>query len=698
MSPPRTRRRQALTALAVTLVVVLATISGARPASAQSVPHLAAQVTDEAGVLGGNSAQLDAALADLLDRGGVQLWVAFVAMTGSDTAPAFAQATFEGNGLGGNDLLLLVAVDDHRYGWWDDGSIPSLSSGAVDQLLSQTLEDRFRAGDYAGGVADFAGALADALTAPATSSPTARPTPDNNGGGTVTPSSNGGGSLVLLAIILVLAGLFVLVVGARQWLLGRRSAEERDRRTGDLARKANAGLVEADDAVRESAQDLGFAEAQFDEPDVAPLRQAIDASKAELRAAFTLRQQLDDAIPEDEATRERMLGEIVDRTQRVITALVEQRRRIQALREEEQKAPEILDKLPARISALEARLPAADQTLARLAAYDPTSTKAVAGNVAEARKRLADSSAETARGRAALAAVPPDPHAAGRSVRRVVGALAESTALLDAIERLADSLDEASSKMDGEIQAAAADLDAAKAAASSGPADADVSGRLAQAAALLDAAKQARSAPRPDVLGAVAKARQANDAADAILASVRETAAQRAREAAALTAALDSAERAVARASDYITTRRTGVGREARTRLAEAERHLASAKSLVATDPAQAKQEADAAARFADDAYHRAQSDFDDWDGRGGRRGPDLGQVILGGLILGNILGGGRRGGGWGGTPWGTPRGGGGWGGGGFGGGGFGGGRGGGGGWSIGGGGGGGGRGGGGGW
>jgi hypothetical protein len=159
------------------------------------------------------------------------------------------------------------------------------------------------------------------------------------------------------------------------------------------------------------------------------------------------------------------------------------------------------------------------------------------------------------------------------------------------------------------------------------------------------------------VTAALQDARSAHTTADAALASQRDARERRAREEAALTSALRSAEANVAAAADYVATRRPGVGREARTRLAAAESHLETARGLASEDPTRALQEAGAADRLAGEAYRIAQSDFDTWDRPGPRPSDDLGKVILGGILLGNVLGGlgGRRGGGWGGTPWGMP-------------------------------------------
>ncbi len=659
------------------------------PVLAQSVPRLTGQVTDTSGVVGGRSADITAALDTLLATRGVQLYVAFVPTTAGDVPQSFTEATFEQNGLGGNDMLLLVATDDHRYAWWENGAVPSLTSDQIDQLLSRTLEPRFRANDYAGGVADFAHGLAAALggSGGAAGATTAPITPEPATPVTEPARDPGPWPGIIVGGVLLLVGLLLLWTWWRRRQLGRLRAEERDRRTGELARQANARLIAADDAVRDAQQELGFAEAEFDAADVDPLRAALTAAQAELKAAFTVRQQLDDEIPEDADTRARMLTEIVQRSTRLTGLLDEQHQRLTALRQQAAQAPQALAAMPDRIQAIESRLPATEATVNRLRAYADTETHPVKGNLEEARKRIAAASGEVERGQAALRATPPDTRTAGRSVQRVQHALVEATALLDAVDRLAATLDDSHSRLDAEIGAAESDLKSAIAATERAPAVPDVAARLVEATKLLAAAKAQAAATAPAVLAALKDAQHANSTADEVLASVRQAEEQRARERTALDTTLRTAEASVARAQDFVATRRNGVDREARTRLAEAQRHLDQARALSTDDPVAAAGEARLAAQLADQAYDLARSDFDDWDRGGGRRrGPDLGQVILGGIILGNVLGGmGRRGGGgggWGGTPWGLP----------------GGGRGGGGGWGGGGGGGGGGRGGGGGW
>jgi hypothetical protein len=188
---------------------------------------------------------------------------------------------------------------------------------------------------------------------------------------------------------------------------------------------------------------------------------------------------------------------------------------------------------------------------------------------------------------------------------------------------------------------------------------------------VFQAAVRESGRPRPDYLAAYRLATQANSIADEILAGAQQAEQRRAKEQDRLEAALRQAESSYNRAADYISSRRRGVGRAARTRLVEAEGHLEQAQRLADTDPGAALVEATRAYNLAEDAYAQAKDDFDDYDGGGvfggRRRGGGIFPFPI--IVGGGGFGGGQNGGGWGGTPWGSGGGGGGWGGGGFGGG-----------------------------
>ena len=630
-------------------------LSLASPASAADAPKLTGQLTDQTGVLAGHRTEITTALDRLQRDHDVQLWVLFTNTTGGTSITAYADQVAAVNSLGVNDALLVVAIDDRTDSIWISNGLTKISNDEIDAIIGQRVEPQLAAGNYSAaviGAADGLGEAAGGTVPVGTPSVTQRPGAQ--------PSSDTGGSVAtgIIAALLIVAGVYIVIVFYLRRRGEARTAEERDRRTGDLARRANHDLITADEGVRNAQQELGFVEAEFDEPDVAPFRTAVDQARAEIKAAFTIRQQLDDEIPEDPPTRQKMLEEVLRHTVAATAVLKAQEDRLQQLRDVRRRAPEVLDQLGAQVDALSQRLTTAHATLDGLTAYAPASWGSVKGHPAEADKRLAFARDAITRGRAAVGRQ--DQRAVGTAIRDAQGAIGETTSLLDAVERLAASLDDARTRLPDELAAAAADLEAARQALTSGPAAADQQQKLADGDRLLSTARVAASAIPPDVLEAFKGATQANATADSIVAAIKEEAARVARRQAVLDGAIRSAAMAVARATDFVETRRGGVGREARTRLVEAQRQLDQATAGQSSDPDGALKAAQRAQSLANDAYLIASQDFTNFDQQGppGGGGANLGATILG-EILGGMLSGGRRGGwgggGWGGTPWGSP-------------------------------------------
>jgi hypothetical protein len=585
--------------------------------------------------------------------------VLFVDTTGDLNATDFADQTADRNSLGADDALLMVAVDDHSDAIWISDTLQSsITDSEIDAIIATALEPLLREGDFVGAAIATARGLGDAATDTA---PAPGPV-DGGGSGSV---DDGAGEVPgpaidvtpILAVVVLGVGLFLVA----RWYTARgsvrRAAEERDRRTGKLAREANALLVATDERMRDARQEVDFVEAEFGDAEVGPLREAIAAAGAEMRAAFEIRQRLDDAEPEDPATRERMLGEIVEHAKRAQASLDAQTDRIQRLRDLERDAPAILEALPSRIDAVEQRLGSAEATMTRLQSYAPSAWAAVKGNVAEAHKGVDGARAAVDRGQAALQAN--DRRTAAREASTAQDGVAGATRLLDAIDKLAQSIDEAERRLSEDLLGAQSDLATARSGLAGASQGAGHEQRLAAADAALQAAVAAASARPADPVAALRMVADADRSIDEALAALRDDATQRARLTAALQSALSAATASVDRASDFIAARRSGVGRQARTRLAAAEQLLDQATALAATDPRAALAAAQRSTQLSDEALKYAQDDFDDWNqggpGLGVRRGSDLGASILGG-ILGGILagGGGTGGGGWGGSPWGS--------------------------------------------
>ena len=218
------------------------------------------QITDQTGVLGSGPDQVQAALDSLLNGENVQLWRRLHPQR-TARRNSLAQQTFEANGLGGNDMVLLVAVNDHRYGWWEkEDSGTGLPTSQVDSLVSSAMDSLLKSGDYAGAIiaCERLGDAIKAARAPV-SKPTAYATRPTGRSGSSGPATRGRLTVLwtLIAVILIGGGLILVYL----WIVSRRrnrlSAEERDKRTGDLARQANQMLLATDDALHEPSRSLG---------------------------------------------------------------------------------------------------------------------------------------------------------------------------------------------------------------------------------------------------------------------------------------------------------------------------------------------------------------------------------------------------------------------------------------------------------
>ena len=619
---------------------------------------LSERVTDETGVL--TDAQIEQAqdAIDALDADGVQLWALFVSTTGGQSITDYADATAAENGLGGNDAVLVVAVDDRRDALWVGDLLDTVTDEEIDRILAEDVEPLLGAGEWGAAIAGAADGLGEAAASAVGEEPAASqagaPAPAGEGSG-------GGLNLgVLLAVGALAAGAWMLW---QRWRAGRAADEqdrERERSLRGLAQRANAMLIGTDELLRHNSQELGFVEAEFGADAAKPFRAALDAARNELKAAFRLRQLLDDGTPDAPADRERMLNEIVGHCEKANGLVEEQTARFQELRDLERRAPEVLAAQETQVAETRAEVPAVEALLGALRDEAGGSSQAVHGNVAEANKRLDLAERAASEGRQALERG--ERGAAGRAAKASQDALAQARALLAAVQHEAGALDEARTALSPALERARQDLEQAASAVAAESAS-DQRDELAAARSRLEAADAAsRGTPR-DLVMAYRLAREAEAAAESVIASVAEAREREAHELAAADAAIRSGELATARAEEYIASRRHGIGRRARTALSEADAALTRALSARDTDPRSALSHARRASELADAAYATAVRDFEATtdDGFGGtiviggapfstgRRsnwGNDAGGVIIGSIIGSILSGGGRRGGG----------------------------------------------------
>ncbi len=607
-------------------------------ATAEPPSRMGPQVVDAAEVLSGAD---EAGVLEAVDRlyrdHQVKLWVIYVRNFAAMAPRDWAARTAELSGFSDRDLLLAVAVDDRGY--WLHGVLPDgVSDGELDALLAGTVEPDLRDREWAQAGIDTADGIGSAMRG----------------------ASVPWGWLVGIGL--------VVVVGAGGLILfSRKRRRDQDRAELSTAREvdpADSGalaklslptlqalsrerLVEIDDAVRTSAEELALATSEFGETAVTPFRTALDAARAATAKAFTIRQQLDDAVPETPDQQRSMLIDLISTAGRADRELDTQVTDFDAMRDLLIDAPARLDGLTRDIVDLTARQPASEAELARLNSAYPASVLApIHDNVRMAAERMtfAEQNIDTAR--TALTRPVGQQGGAVAAIRAAEGAIGQARTLLDAVDQAATNIQQARDGLPAALDELRADLAAAAALTEYGGPE-----LAAAVGAATTTVNTAAAGVDADPLGAFHDAVTADAELDRAIAAAsdRKLAVEDLRR--RLDRTLTDAAGRVDAASSFITTRRGGVDAEARTRLSEAQRHLDEARRLAATAPDRALVSAQAAADLGGRALEQAQASVRAWESRqpmagGSQAGAVLGGILLDGFLRGSIGGATRRGGG----------------------------------------------------
>ncbi|MEU5405448.1 TPM domain-containing protein [Nocardia asteroides] len=606
---------------------------------AEPPSRMGPRVVDSAGVLSGADEERVLAAVDRLYRDHqVKMWVIYVRDFAAMAPREWAARTSELSGFAEHDLLFAVAVDDRGY--WLDGTLPDeVSDSELDTLLAGTVEPDLRDGRWAQAAVGTADGIGSAMT----------------GGGVAWGWLIG----IALAVVAVAGGL-ILFSRKRRRDAGR--AELDTARTVDPADSAALAklslptlhalsrerLVEIDDAVRTSTEELALATGEFGETAVTPFRTALDAARAATATAFTLRQQLDDAVPETPYQQRGMLIELITTAGKADRELDAQVADFDAMRDLLIDAPARLDGLTRDVVDLTARTPASETELARLDTAYPASVLApIHDNVRMARERIAFAEQNIDTARAALTQPVGKQGGAVAAIRAAEGAVGQARALLDAVDQAATNIQQARDGLPGALDELRADLAAAAQLTEfGGP---ELAAAVTRASTVLNSGEG-----EADPLGAFHDAVTADAELDKAIAAAsdRKLAVEDLRR--RLDRALTDAAARIDAASSFITTRRGGVDAEARTRLSEAQRHLDEARGLAATAPDRALTSAQAAADLGGRAIEQAQASVRAWESRqpvagSSQAGAVLGGILLDGFLRGSLGGATRGGGGFGG-------------------------------------------------
>jgi len=404
-------------------------------------------------------------------------------------------------------------------------------------------------------------------------------------------------------------------------------------------------LVATDDAVQTSEQELGFATARFGATTAAPFSAALESARAELGAAFTLHQQLDDGSPADDAARRAYLADIGAHCAEASQVLDEHSEAFDLLQDLESRAPQLLAEVDTHVAQQAARVSLSRQMLGRLAAgYTPQAIGTVATNPDQASQRLDFAAATVASSRRDLAA-----GRIGRTaalLQAAESAADQATDLLNAVEHVQAQLTQAASALPAALREADTEIADAAALLTDRPGG-ELASLAARAHAVSAEARSRQAAGRLDTLVTLRDIQQADASLDHALAGVRAGRDRQQRARAVLDQTMLVARSAVTTARDFITTRRGGVGARARTRLAEARRHFQQAIGYARDDPESAVTEAERADALAQQALAAAEQDISRFDhgasspaGGSGQFEAGPGGAIFGGILIAGLAGG----------------------------------------------------------
>ena len=627
--------------LAVFLAILITALLVAPSAAAQPPLRLSNYITDEAGVLSGpGRGAIQSATGKLYSDRRIQLWVVFVDNFSGQPAVSWAENTRAASDLGDFDAVLAVATVDHSYAFLVPNRVQTISAGQVDDLRRNQIEPALRRGDWSGAAIAAANGL-------------------NRG----QEPTNFTPLLIALGVIVVV--VLVLLVFMRYRRRRRRAAQlaaakRVDATDPDALAALSLGalddlsrwkVVDVDNAVRTSANELALTIEEFGEQRTEPFTRAVNNAKAALAQAFTVRQQLDDAIPETRAQRRELLTQVIVSAARADRELESQQEAFEEMRDLVVNAPSRLDALTQQMVELTARIAPAEQRMTNLHnEFDAAALTSVATNVGTAKDRLdfADQNLTQARD---LAARPVSGEQSGLvdAVHAAESSLGQARALLDAVDSAASDIRHAVATLPSliaDIQSGIerADVQLRSAQKTKAPHIRDLAGARAVAAKALDAARTSGSA---DPFGAFTEVTKADADLNRLLATVAEEQETAERLTRTLEQALFTAQSRVHAVSEYIDTRRGSIGPEARTRLAEASRQLQAAQDNRASDVSEAIAYANNAGTLAAQAQSLANADVQSaqraYAGRYG--GGDNTGAMMGGIIIGDMLGGAMRGG-----------------------------------------------------
>ena len=613
-------------------------------APAEAPFSLPEQITDRADVLDEGALQDD--LDTLQRERGIQLWVVYVDSFDGRSGEEWVRATYEESGFGTNDVLLAVAVEDRAYGMWAQegaGVTPDL----LTQVQTADVEPRLGRDDWDGAVTAAAQGLDERYG-------------DSSGG------SGGGilGGFNLFSFFpLLLVGMFLLpvigkVIGA---VRGRRDPRPAAPPIGQpgpvlpsvptdqLRQQVATALVDLDNAIRASGQELSFAQAQFGEQATQQFTAALEAARGQAAEAFRIQQELDVARGAGrlvEAEERARLAQVLELTRSADAELDAQEAEFARLRDLEATVPQFLASLRTRVAEVEARVPVAQQELAGLSAtHARDALTTLVANVEQAPRLIQSARGFVTTGEQHVQAG--DRPSAVAAARAAEDALGQADSRLETVLSARSVLADAAAALDQALASISSDLlDATRLQAN----DQMTLSAVAEAQRAVEIGTRARGGG--DVIGALSTLERAEHYLDTALERYRKDADRAGARVEKFDRRYEHVRSRIVTLERELDSVRGWVDAEPRTQLREASRLLSLAHGERERNLDLAAEHLTGAEVLAERVAGNLHSRDDDWGGFGGstprgRSGIDIGSLVLGGILSGGF---GGRGGGWGGS------------------------------------------------
>ena len=548
-------------------------------ARADSPVTITSTVTDPHSFLSDSQAKSASQSLSALKSGGLDAYVVLVTDF-SDQAPVkWCEAAGTKSGLSNSSLVLVIATEQRVAATCGNTDQKGIADSAVVSAFAAAKTELGKANPLdADTVVSAIQAYSSSLKASQSSgSKSTTPTKTRAAKSSSTSTSGGStflfGSIILFFFFTVLILLPIILITAivrsqrktRKTVVGTQE-QQRVQSTLDLARM----LLDADDVVRASEDEIEFARAQFGPDAVASFSSAIDNARALVSRGFALQRGNEDGS-NPVSTQE--MNDFINRLNAAMNQLVQERQSFTERRNKEANIGEQVSDLLDSIAQTRNQISQAEMDLQTLKlAYSAEAIASLIGRPDQARALL--DQAETS-AKEALAAQQSGQNAY-ETLEVARRALALARHQLESITQAPDQLARSSELLTAAIGSITSDIS-------------DVTRLKADPVAfkpLVDSAQAAISGGHTaqngqgDPLAALESLRLAEAALDEALAPLRSAEERAQRAQSGIDALLSQADSEVARANQHITSHGSLVGFDARSQLSFARSALQNAHSF----------------------------------------------------------------------------------------------------------------------